>query len=634
MKPMSARIPTALLGFSLLLACQQEKVQGIQPALSVDPTALKFALIPYGTTAVQTVTLSAISSANLTVTPTLAGSGAAAYSLSATGATNILGLQSLALEVTFAPLLPSPIPTAVQTFAATLTIASNDPDHPTTTVTISGSAQAPQLDVCWNQPPPVCLSAGPLTIELGSLPPRSADGGVVEVDIENLAQVPLTVTELQLDSAAQAAGYSIEEAVKLPITLSPASGLTDLLHIKLTPVSSGPAQGTLLVTSDDPRAGGQPVHATLDATVQPFLPPVACLGISEIDYITGQAATVDPTQPLSAQLSITPPGPLDSVVITANVSPTCSLDPQDGKNLAYQFGLAPPTGSSAQLSAVAGHPEEQRVQFDLAGLYDTSVKVTDSDGKTATASLDIPVTPQDDIEAQLVWPGVNQVDLDLHLVRQLGDGGTAGSIDDPQNDCFYCNCLLAVNYPSSSSPCSALGQYPIVLHWGASASLTIGNPLLVASQDFQPFPTENLDDVRMTGPQPGANYGLYASYYKAYQPAGTCAHDSDCTADGGNLTCSAGGECVPPGGATLQIYVDGQNISDTLFDGGLRLSASLGKPCDLWYAGEIHWISGGHFSDGGLAPPVYAFTPGPADGGVAYNASPGIGVLGISCLAQ
>jgi hypothetical protein len=315
------------------------------------------------------------------------------------------------------------------------------------------------------------------------------------------------------------------------------------------------------------------------------------------------------------------------VVLTAITSPTCSFDPQDGQSLTFQFGLAPPTGSAAELSAVSGHPEQERLQFDLPGLYDVSVKVTDSFNKSAMTTLGIPLTPQSDIEAVLTWPGIHEADLDLHLVRALGDAGTANLVDNPQNDCFWCNCLLPLNYNGGPSPCDGMGlTFSTSLEWGATATPTTGNPQLVASQRFNPFPTQNFDDVRLTGPQPGATYGLYTHYYEAYQTAADagCQTDQECT-DPVYASCVSG-ECGPIADATLQIYVTGNNISDILFDGGLQLTNVLRTPCDLWYVGEIQWISGGHFSDGGFAPAIFTFTPG--DGGIDH---PSVGSTGLTC---
>ena len=168
----------------------------------------------------------------------------------------------------------------------------------------------------------------------------------------------------------------------------------------------------------------------------------------------------------------------------------------------------------------------------------------------------------------------------------------------------------------------------LMLDWGATATR---RQLAIRSwwrtSDSNLFLTENFDDVRLTGPQPGATYGsLCAHYYEAYQTAADagCQTDQDCT-DPVYASCVSG-ECGPIADATLQIYVTGNNISNVLFDGGLQLTNVLRTPCDLWYAGEIQWISGGHFSDGGFAPAVFTFAPG--DGGIDH---PSIGTTGLTC---
>ena len=324
---------------------------------------------------------------------------------------------------------------------------------------------------------------------------------------------------------------------------------------------------------------------------------------------------------LASQPAIVPPGPLDSVVLTAIVSPTCSYDPQDQQSLAFAFGLAEPSGSSAALQPVSGHPEEQSLRFDVTGTYAPSVTVTDSAELSAMAQLDVPVAPQSDLEAVLQWGGAHEVDLDLHLVRQLADAGTDALYDDPTNDCFWCDCLLASNY-NGGSPCGA--GYGTELQWGAVSSPLAGNPLLVANQGYQPLPSQNLDDARVTGPQAGATYGLYAHYYQAYAPGGTgsCSSDQDCT-DPVYATCWAS-ECVPSTTASLRVFVAGQD----LFDGGPALTQTLRAPCDLWHAADLQWLGGGHLPDGGFAAPSFTFTPVTADGGLGNDAP---GQTGLVC---
>ncbi len=113
MNRMHTTFRTGLLGLSLLLSCRQKTiVQAIAPALKISPSTLQFPLTAFGATNVQTVTLQSISSADVHVTLSLSGLSSSAYSLSPAGMTTVPGTQSLSVQVTFAPQLPSPIPSA------------------------------------------------------------------------------------------------------------------------------------------------------------------------------------------------------------------------------------------------------------------------------------------------------------------------------------------------------------------------------------------------------------------------------------------------------------------------------------------------------------------------------------------
>ncbi len=612
------RLRPAALAFLVLGACKGQNVTTVQPTLVVGGLQA-FPLTAFGQGAQATLTLGATTAVDVQCTLSLDGG---AFSLSPSGAVTVPGSGSLPVTVTFAPPLPSPIPNGAQPFAGSIGIASNDPRQPFRAVSLTGAGEAPRFALCRTDGGVSdCPDGGALTIDFGALAPRQS-AGAQELALENLAAgVPLTVSSLTLDPAAQAAGYAIAEAVHTPLTLSARQALELPFHVTLNPqVAGATALGHLLVVTDDPRADGGAVTATLTAVVQANQPPIACLGITEIDYVDGHAAAVDPAQPLASQPSVTPPGPLDAVVLTAQVSATCSFDPQDHQNLAYAFGLAAPIGSASALQPVAGHPEEQRVQLDLPGSYVASVTATDSAQLSATAQLDLPVVPQSDLEAVLQWSGDHQVDLDLHLVRQLTDAGTGAVVDDPSNDCFWCNCLLAANY-TGASPCGS--AYGTKLQWGAVSSPLAGNPLLVANHGFQPLPSQNLDDARLQGPQAGATYGLYVHYYQAFASVadGGCGTSADCA----GATCWAG-ECVPDTQATLRLFVAGQD----LFDGGPPLTQTLREPCDLWHAADLTWSSGGHLTDGGFAPPVFTFSPITADGGLGSNGPQ----TGLTCAAK
>jgi hypothetical protein len=254
----------------------------------------------------------------------------------------------------------------------------------------AGQAASPQIDLCWAQTPTTqrCLSQGPVTIPFGAI----AFGGTAapqEIDVINRSDVPLTVSAIALDAAATAAGFSIVEQVDTPVVLSAASGASLIMHVALTPKQSGSLAGSFQVTSNDPRLSG-PASVVLSASGLPPGAPTACLGIYEIDYGNGQVAEapqLDAAEPLSAQPSIVPPGTGDKAYFTAEPSPNCSDDPQDGQNMAYTFTLATPRGSAAALLQVSNY--QQTVLFDVPGLYTVTLVAKDTAGLTATAQLPI-----------------------------------------------------------------------------------------------------------------------------------------------------------------------------------------------------------------------------------------------------
>ncbi|MHB1844430.1 MAG: hypothetical protein ACYCWW_06285, partial [Deltaproteobacteria bacterium] len=432
-----------------------------------------------------------------------------------------------------------------------------------------------------------------------------------EIDLIDRAEVPLTVSALALDAAAQDAGFSIVEQVTTPLTLSAATGESVVFHVQLSPRASGALSGLLEVTSDDPRYQGLPPPSiALTGVGLAAKPPTACLGVLQINYDDGQSIgppQLDPTQPLSAQPSIVPPGPLDGVLLTAEPEASCSSDPQDGQNLAYAFALAAPAGSSAQLLPVAGHPEQRSLLFDVAGLYSVQLSATDSAGLSAAAQLVLPVAPHDDISAELTWQSPVPVDLDLHLVRvENPDAGTnpQSLVGDPVQDCFYCNCLPQADYGTGASPCTG---FPTLVDWGqkdVNGVRDLDDPLLAAQFGDAPLPSEALDVVSLTGPEPGADYELYVHYYAPSQgeaDAG-CSSAAQCAAP---YPACVEGECAPQAVATLRTFVGGKEL-----DGGSPLGQTLTSTCQLWHAGTIHWIGGGHLiADGGSLPPQFTFLP-------------------------
>ena len=633
--------PSVLLRSMLCLCvagcCRSQSVEQVNPAIALQGSGgvalqgVNFPVTAFGAQLNQPVEIASISSVDLHVTGlSVSGPAAALFTVtpspSAAKPLTVPAGSAVAMMITFAPTLPSPIPAGDVQEVASLTVESDDPAHPQgVRLPLTGKAAAPAIDLCWAQTPTteLCVSKGAVTVQLGTVAPKGSSPPQ-EIDLLDTSDVPLTLTSVALDAAAQAAGFAIVESLATPLTLSAAGGESVALHVVLTPKSAGPLTGHLVVQSDDPRfAALPPPSLTLAGAGQPDLPPTACLGIFQIDYADGQSVSVDPTLALSAQPGVTPPGPLDALELTAEPTPQCSFDAEDGQALAYQFTLAGPTGSTAALLPVSGHPEERTILFDVAGQYAIQLQATDSAGLSANAQLTLPVQPHDDLSAALGWQGPVPVDLDLHLVRVEPDAGTDPTtlVGDPLNDCFYCNCLPPKDYGTLGSPCGA--SYPTAVDWGLpdKGVRDLDDPLLASQVGDAPLNSEPLDTVDLSGPEPGADYDLFALYYQPSQgdpgqDAG-CRSSADCTNPG--FPSCVQPECTPAVQATLHLYVEGQELTDA----GSPLAATLAQPCALWHAGTIHWISGGHLvADGGFAPPRYTFTPAP-DGGLSARGTPG-----------
>jgi hypothetical protein len=583
---MARRIELALV-LLFAVGCNKSTIATVQPSIAVQSAnggslgTLTFPLIAYDSSEQQAIVIQSQSNADLEVSLALSGAQAADFSVSPSAAFTVPGTQSQMVIVQFAPPLPSPIPSGVQQASATLTVTSNDPVHGQILVTLSGKAGAPELQVCWVLPDggSACNPGGAVTADFGTWPPGVTSHPAQEIDVTDLNAVPLTVSSLLLDQQAMSAGFALVTPVATPVTLSPASGLSLALQLTLTPQSALLADGGnidaglfghLLVQGNDPRLSGA-VSMGLAGAVVPSNPPVACIGVSQIDYVEGHSVVLDAGIPFPDQI----------------------------------FAVMVPAGSDAGLQPVAGASWEQTLQFDQSGRYVVSLVVTNmySQPSTNNADAGFDVAPQGGLSALLTWQSPLSVDLDLHLVRVL-DGGPPPSqlVNSTTEDCFFCNCLNPSNY-SGGSPCDSPGTtYPTSLNWGNSAA---EDPFLVASYRYEPFPSVAEDLVKLPQPTPGTQYDLYVHYYKASQgqaDAG-CNGDGDCT-DPAFPSC-ADNECMPLVTATLQTFIAGREI-----DGGSPISFSLSHLCDLWHAGTLQWIGPGIvLPDGGITPPTFSFVP-------------------------
>ncbi|HTA44031.1 MAG TPA: choice-of-anchor D domain-containing protein [Bryobacteraceae bacterium] len=179
--------------------------------------------------------------------------------------------QSTTVHVTFTP-------TAVQSYPATLTMATNDPTNPTVTIPISGSGGLPHMVV------PGPLNFGNVAICLSH---------ALNATVGNTGTVDLHLTGIHTTGA----GYSASIT-----TLTVPAGGTANIPVTLKPTVTGPLPGTLTFLSDDPNTPTAAINLTGTGTPEP--PPSISISPSSINfgavplqYFVGIAVTVSNVGP-------------------------------------------------------------------------------------------------------------------------------------------------------------------------------------------------------------------------------------------------------------------------------------------------------------------------------------------------
>ncbi len=357
-------------------------------------------------------------------------------------------------------------PPARGSFAATLVLASNDPDEPELRIALSGEGGPPILEV------------SPASLALGLV----NEGTTVErvVTVANVGFDVLTGLAAALDGGAPLA----VDASELPPSLAP--GTQALVRVRLEGSAgaaaeeddAGQLQDTLIIDSAE---GAARVPVTASVNLAPVA--IALEALTRLDTVkvnVGRPITVDGSE---------------------------SFDPE-GDPFAFAWTLAErPAGSFAAL--VGQGQATTRVTADEVGTYQIELRVTDEHGASgvdrvtllprdlavvlrwqtdagaACQSLDeaacaaLPPNERDDVCC-------GQSDLDVHLLRPgaaLGDSGTcpAGCSDaqcaEPGDD-FAATCR------QSGGDCSWSNKAP---DWGGMGRLD--------------DPRLDVDDVRGGGPE-------------------------------------------------------------------------------------------------------------------------------------
>ncbi|MBI5394121.1 MAG: choice-of-anchor D domain-containing protein [Verrucomicrobia bacterium] len=196
------------------------------PNISVSPTTLAFGAVNTGANKAMTVTVSNTGNAALTVSGvTLTGS--LDFSLQSPPATpfSVAANGSVTLSAQYAP-------TGIGADSGSIVIASDDPDSPSASVSLSGTGAAS------------ALAASPLALDFGQITVGSSKS--LLVTINNTGTSAGTVTSLTLGGSADFALGAAAPAT--PFTVSPGSSVT--VPVNYTPGVAGAASGSLQIGTD------------------------------------------------------------------------------------------------------------------------------------------------------------------------------------------------------------------------------------------------------------------------------------------------------------------------------------------------------------------------------------------------
>ncbi len=634
------------MGLLLLAACTcKQSVKTVTPSIMVAPTGVDFGQVKNGDSAARTVTLSAASQAALAIgAVTVSGDDAPFFTLGTTP-TQVDAFGSATVTITFAP-------TELRAYTATLSIASNDPDHPTVRVALAGEGARPVLTVR-----PDCQAANgctgtavlsPPSLDFGSAPTQAITHPVQtlpNVLVTNDGPVALTVKTFAI-AGADAAAFSFAGNATFPSggkTLDPMAGFNVPISFRPTSEAQASYAASLVITSDDPQT--PMVTVALTGTLRPNLPPVICANLVRVvppvigdpprDYTSAwPSLTTVPAGGYDFRLDRdVRPGELAifSALSDAANAMTCSFDPEDGRTVTFAWSLiSAPVGAASLAIAGAATPQAQ-LRPVVTGEYTLQLTVTDSQQHATSTTLRFTVAIKQDFVAQLQWTGFAGVDLDVHLVRP-----SAVTSSDPFSGVFSFFSAGAANHTAGDINGYAVSKVAP----GSGFDFDWGQP---GSADD---PTLNVDDtgngpllenVSLNSPENDPLCATASCTYKVLvhafddarvsTPAGCVVDGGTGCRDGERCTCATDQRCVadsaPAGDAGVgagKCYVATRPVMRLFFKANPTPAAVIpldtlnppddlviGAPCQLLYVADVAWPAKsaiGSLPDGGTPPPV------------------------------
>jgi hypothetical protein len=326
---------------------------GVAPDISVTPTLIQFANQCLNSeSAPRTVTISNVAAGVLNVTAvTFAGAAPGDFKLNGPPSLPraVPAGTNFSIEVVFRPTLRG-------TKSATLLIASDDPDEPTTTVILSGRAVAQEIE----------LPTGP--IDFGSqaiLKPATSSSSI---EIRNtdatcpLSITAITVTGIHLDD------FVLSEVPMLPATAAPGTKIA--FKVAFEPKAVGSRMANLTVTSNDPDEAevrillnGKGVAPDIDVTPTTKDFPDQCLNAQA----PPQAITINNTGTVA--LTVTSVVNSDENNFLVSGMPTLPRVVNPGTGFTFNISFRPVTAGPllARLTISSDDPDEPITTVTVVG---------------------------------------------------------------------------------------------------------------------------------------------------------------------------------------------------------------------------------------------------------------------------
>lgn len=446
------------------------RVQKIDPAVGLVDEVLDFGMVAVGDTVSLSLDVSALTAAELSLTASIEEADAP-FAIDGDVPAIVSGNDSVTIRVTFTP-------PAVETYAATLVIVTNDPDRAKARqrVVLAGTGKSPQLAVT-----PAQLSLSAIACPASANSPRCSDEA--SIIVENVGEVRLRLDKVEVIASGAGpvpAGLGLAKLVNTS-SLDPGQTLEVPVRWKPTPaVVPGPAavdfNAVLSIVNNDPAQ--LKVEIPIVAHGEPNQAPSACARISKV---TRRAYTVANGQVRQTTACVPPSeygcvaladkacqsdaecgggscrsnkcsvsdacladdcAPAEAPVrpgmtVTLSASTACTVDPE-GDLLAYAWSLvSKPDESRAR--PTPDQKAETSLEIDAVGTYEAGLVVRDSLLLSGSAKIKLNAIPRDDISLQLAWQDAAGVDLDLHLLADAGPSVVSDARLFCVQDCFFFN---------------------------------------------------------------------------------------------------------------------------------------------------------------------------------------------------